>query len=162
FEHWSPPVDGAALQNAPIVGIATDKIVGAVNYVQAIRFYGHVAARLDPLGSEPLGDPALQPEAHGITEEDVRQLPASLVGGPIGETAPDALEATRALKEVYCSSIGYDYDHIRDPEERLWLREAAESRRLRPPQDPIDVKALLARLTQVEAFERFLHRIFPG
>ncbi len=129
---------------------------------RAIRFYGHAAARLDPLGGEPVGDPALSPEAHGVTDDDLRQLPASLVGGPIAESVPNALEAIRALKAIYCSSIGYDYDHIREPEERAWLREAAESGRFRPPQDPIDPKALLERLTQVEVFERFLHRIFPG
>ena len=48
------------------------------------------------------------------------------------------------------------------PEERAWLREAVESGRFRAPADPIDPVALLDRLTQVEAFERFLHRTFPG
>ena len=48
------------------------------------------------------------------------------------------------------------------PEEREWLRQAAERGRFRAPADPIDPVALLDRLTQVEAFERFLHRTFPG
>ena len=48
------------------------------------------------------------------------------------------------------------------PEERDWLRQAAEDGRFRAPADPIDPVALLDRLTQVEAFERFLHRTFPG
>src|SRR5689334_19182165 len=96
FEQWSPPAESA--EPKAIAGVATDKIVGAVNYVQAIRSYGHAAAQLDPLGTEPVGDPALSPEAHGITEDDLRQLPASLVGGPIAESAPNALEATQALK----------------------------------------------------------------
>ncbi|MGH9334548.1 MAG: 2-oxoglutarate dehydrogenase E1 component, partial [Vicinamibacteria bacterium] len=51
---------------------------------------------------------------------------------------------------------------LRDPSERGWLREAAESSRFRPPHDPIDPPALLERLTRVEAFEQFLHRTFPG
>jgi 2-oxoglutarate dehydrogenase E1 component len=161
FEQWTPPAeDGAA---PPTVSMpAIDKIVGAVNYAQAIRFYGHLDARLDPLGSEPLGDPALLPETHGITQQDLAQLPASLVGGPIADKAANALEATRALRAVYSASIGYDYDHIRVPEERTWLREAAESGLFRPPTVPLDERALLERLTQVEAFEHFLHRVFPG
>ena len=48
------------------------------------------------------------------------------------------------------------------PDERVWLRQAVESGQFRPPTDPIDERALLDRLTQVEAFERFLHRTFPG
>ena len=48
------------------------------------------------------------------------------------------------------------------PEERDWLRQAAERGRFRAPADPIDPVELLDRLTQVEAFERFLHRTFPG
>ncbi|HKT10332.1 MAG TPA: 2-oxoglutarate dehydrogenase E1 component, partial [Terriglobia bacterium] len=43
-----------------------------------------------------------------------------------------------------------------------WLHEAAESRRFRDPNDPVDAEALLERLTQVETFEHFLHRTFPG
>ncbi len=58
--------------------------------------------------------------------------------------------------------IGYDYDHIRNPKERAWLRTAAEAGPFRPPAQPMRPLALLERLTQVEAFEQFLHRIFPG
>jgi 2-oxoglutarate dehydrogenase E1 component len=66
------------------------------------------------------------------------------------------------LRAIYSSTIGYGLDHIHIPEERHWLRHAAESGRFRPPQDPIDPTGLLERLTQVEVFERFLHRMFPG
>src|SRR4029077_2729543 len=59
-------------------------------------------------------------------------------------------------------TIGYDYDHVRVPEQRQWLREAAESGGFRAPQAPIDELGLLRLLTRVETFERFLHRTFPG
>ena len=55
------------------------KAVGAFNLAQSIRRYGHLAAQIDPLGSRPLGDPALEPATHGVTEDDLRSLPASLV-----------------------------------------------------------------------------------
>jgi 2-oxoglutarate dehydrogenase E1 component len=157
FAHWTPPVDGMA--DSPVT---CDIIVGAVNLALAIRAYGHLAARLDSLGSPPPGDPGLDPATYGVTEEDLRRLPARLVGGPVAERAVNALEAIQALRTVYSSTIGYGYAHIHAPAEREWLRHAAESGRFRPPQDPIDPLALLERLTQVECFERFLHRSFPG
>jgi len=138
------------------------KAVSAANLAQAIREYGHLAARLDPLGNPPPGEPSLAPEFHGLTDEDLRNLPASLIGGPIAEQSQNALEAIQNLRVVYSSTLGHDYDHLRNFEERRWLREAAETRRFHPSRIPIDEKHLLDRLTQVEVFERFLHRAFPG
>jgi 2-oxoglutarate dehydrogenase E1 component len=158
FERWTPPVE--ARHSAP--QRVCDIVMGAVALANAIRALGHLAARLDPLGSQPPGDPALDAAAHGVTEEDLRRLPASVVGGPVIEQTATALDAISALREVYSSTTGYGYTHIHVPQERAWLRHAAESRRYRPPRDPIDQAALLARLTDVECFERFLHRAFPG
>ena len=171
FAGWTPPAaDGdlaaeasaaapaAALTGQPPVA----KVVGATNLAQSIREYGHLQAQLDPLGSPPPGDPSLALDAHGIDENDLRSLPASVVGGPIAAGTNNAYEAIAALRVVYSTHIGYDYDHIRKPDERDWLREAAESRRYRPSDDPDYLKSLLDRLTQVEVFEQFLQRTFPG
>src|SRR5581483_1659421 len=100
--------------------------------------------------------------AHGITDDDLRRLPASLVDGPVAEHSANAYEAIEKLRRVYCSTIGFDYAHIFVPDEREWLRHAAEPGRFLPPLDPASVAALLDRITQVEVFERFLHRTFPG
>src|SRR5579859_618115 len=83
FEHWAPPDGLAPAASAAGPGLA--KIAGAVNLAQAIRGFGHLAARLDPLGSPPPGDPALRPETYDLTPDDLRSLPASLVGGPAAE-----------------------------------------------------------------------------
>lgn len=158
FSWWTPPLDGPS---ATLVS-AVDKIMGVVNLAQAIREYGHLAAQLDPLGKPPPGDPSLDLTTHGLTEEDLQLLPSSLIGGPVAERTITAREAIQELRAVYCYHLGHDYDHIRIPEERIWLRQAAESGCFRPPHDPINPYALLERLTQVETFEQFLHRIFPG
>jgi 2-oxoglutarate dehydrogenase E1 component len=158
FETWTPADED--VRPAP-EALPLPKIVGAVNLAESIRRYGHLAAQLDPLGTRPHGDPSLQPETHGVTEEDLRNLPASLVAGPL-EHSTSALEAIDALRRVYCSTTGYDYAHVFVPEEREWLRQAAERGRFRSPADPINPVALLDRLSQVEAFERFLHRAFPA
>ncbi len=160
-----PPENGAretATAAPPVGAPCNETVMGLVNLANAIRDYGHLAAQLDPLGTAPPGDPALAPDAHGVTEDDLLALPPHLIGGPIGENARDGLDAIRQLRQVYSGRLGYDYEHVRQPEARAWLREAAESRRFRPPQDPIDPLALLDRLTQVEAFEQFLHKFYPG
>ena len=160
FETWTPPSDEQPTFEQPAVSL--QKIVGAVNLAASIRRFGHLAAQLDPLGARPAGDPSLLPETHGVTDDDLRALPASLVGGPVAEGAATAFDAITALRRVYCSKTGYDYAHVFVPEERAWVRQAAEFGRFRAPSDPIDPAALLKRLTEVEAFERFLHRTFPG
>jgi len=160
FDNWQPLELLRPSSTTPDVPI--DKIVGTVNLAQAIREHGHLAAQLDPLETPPPGDPALDLATHGLTDEDLQKLPASLVGGPIAEGAANSLEAISSLRKVYSAKTGYDYDHVRIPEERNWLRQAAESGQFKISADPIDPKALLKRLTSVEVFERFLHRIFPG
>ena len=162
FQQWTPP-DWDVDEPAPVDGGSLHKVVGAVNLAQSIRRYGHLAAKLDPLGlRKPLGDPSLFPENYGITEQDLRSMPASLVPSPLGEDATTMYDLVEALRRIYCSTTGYDYAHVFVPEERRWLRNAAECGRFRAPADPIDPVALLDRLTQIEAFERFLHRSFPG
>jgi 2-oxoglutarate dehydrogenase E1 component len=170
FDGWSPS-ESAVAAPSPGVGspptaaevpAAIRVVVGAVGLADSIRKFGHLAAQLDPLGTPPMGDPTLDPSAHGISERDLEQLPAALVGGPVAQGAANAREAIDRLRRVYCANTGYDYAAIFVPEEREWLRHAAEFGSFRPPHDPIDPFQLLERITQVEVFERFLHRTFPG
>ncbi len=158
----APGVISPAQVTAP--GLDPLKVAGAINLAQAIRWYGHFDAHLDPLGSPPPGDPALRLETYGLTEDDLRRIPAELIGGVAGEQIAEqggaALDVIKDLRQIYSSNIGFDYLQNRDPEERQWLREAAESRRFSPENEPIDQVALLERLTLVETFEQFLQRAF--
>ena len=162
FEQWTPPAETAAEPAVAAAGIPVHRIVGAVNLAQSIRRYGHLAAQLDPLGTPPPGDPSLGPETHGVTNDDLRQLPATLISSALCENASNMYEVVESFRRVYCSTSGYDFAHVFVPKERRWLRQAVECGRYRSPADPINPVALLDRLTQVEAFERFLHRTFPG
>jgi len=137
-------------------------VVGALNLIQSLRRYGHLAANIDPLGGQPIGDATLDPATHGVTEADLRALPASLVATPAGEGASSLADLAERMRKIYCSTTGYDFAHVFAPAERQWLREAVESSRFHPPHDPIDAVGLLDRLTRVEAFEAFLQRSFPG
>ena len=137
--------------------------IAAFNLAESIRRFGHLAAQLDPLGfHDPIGDPSLQPQAHGLTNDVLKRLPASIVSGPAAQGAANAFEAIARLRQIYCSTTGHDYNHVFVPDERVWLRQAVESGQFRPPSDPIDGRELLERITEVETFERFLHRTFPG
>ena len=63
---------------------------------------------------------------------------------------------------IYCGTIGFDYAHVHAREERDWLHETAKSGRFRDSNQDMNEVKLLERLTQVEAFEMFLHRLYPG
>ena len=139
-----------------------DKVVAVSNLAQSIRRHGHMESKIDPLGSETPSDPTLDPQMHGITEDDLKNLPSKLVGWPIADESSNAYEAISKLKKIYSSTIGYSYDHIYEAEERKWLRESIEKGLYRPPIFPMDELKLLENLTRAEVFEHFLHRIFPG
>ncbi|MBT9259701.1 MAG: 2-oxoglutarate dehydrogenase E1 component [Clostridiales bacterium] len=154
-----PSPDGREGVSAAVEGALAAR---AMNLGQAIRHRGHLAARLDPLGSPPPGDPALDPAYHGLTEADLSRLPADLFDGPLVAGARHAGEVIQRWRQVYCGTIGYDFSHIQDRKEREWLIEAIESGRFRVEMSPDLAGRLLERLTQVEVLERFLHRAYVG
>ena len=182
FSRFTPSLDGEPSRESPGVFPASpadiDQIVFIANLAQNVREYGHLGAHLDPLADPryfpystfatdddaSLGDPLTELElaAQGVTEDAMRQLPSSLIGGPVGKQCGNAHEALTKLKRVYSSTTGYDYMHIEVPGEREWLQEAAETGRFRPSEEEYSALAILDRLTQVEVFEQFLHRTFPG
>src|SRR5579862_10035290 len=148
------------------VPVADDELVrgvaAAMALVKAFRMHGHLAAHLDPLGSEPPGDPALEPERliPTLTPELQARIPSSLLRLHVeGETLADALPR---LRETYTGTIAYEIEHISDHEERVWLRQAIESGRYRRAFSRDERVRLLSRLSQVEGMERYLRRAFLG
>jgi 2-oxoglutarate dehydrogenase E1 component len=144
----------------------SDELLGAVAAAMALikahRMHGHLAAHLDPLGSEPPGDPALEPERliPKLTPELQARVPASVLRLYVpGETLADALPR---LSETYGGTIAYEIEHIAEHEKRVWLRQAIESGKYRTPLSPEEKRELLARLSRVEAFEQYLRRAFLG
>src|SRR5216117_2680743 len=106
-------------------------VAAAMALVKAIRNFGHLAARLDPLGSEPPGDPALDPGPLGLTPEIMARIPAEVLRIYVpGQTLAEALPNLRA---TYCGTIAYEVEHIGSHEERLWLRQVIESGQHRRP-----------------------------
>ena len=163
FRAFTPPADTTP-GSAPVAGTAdTSAAIAAVTLAESIRRYGHLAATLDPIGyHRPVGDPSLHPHAHGLTSDALKALPANIIGGPVAAGAAHAFEAIERLRAIYCATSGHDFAQVFVPDERVWLRESVEARRFRPPANPIESRELLDRITQVEGFERFLQRTFPG
>ncbi len=161
----APAPAAASTSTAPSTSVVPDEellqaVQAATSLVKAHRTHGHLAARLDPLGREPEGDPALDPEPLGLTPEIMDKIPAHILRIHVaGETLADALPH---LRETYCGGIAYEIEHIASHRQRLWLREAIESGRFRAPLTTDESKALLKRLTEVDALERFMHKAYLG
>src|SRR3954468_947816 len=137
-------------------------VAASMALVKAYRMHGHLAAHLDPLGSDPPGDPALEPERliPKLTPRLQARIPARLLRLYVpGETLAEALPH---LQRTYTGTIAYEIEHISDHEERVWLRQAIESGRYRTPLTSEEKTKLLTRLTEVEGMEHYLRRVFLG
>jgi multifunctional 2-oxoglutarate metabolism enzyme len=174
---WAPiPAAAAAAASAKAAeatggGVSTaggrdisDELLEAVQaataLLKAFRTHGHLAARLDPLGVEPEGDPALDPEPLGLTPALMAQIPAKILRMWVpGATLADALPH---LRETYCGTIAYEIEHIASHRQRVWLREKIESGTFRQPLTSDEQQTLLKRLVEVDALERFMHKAYLG
>ena len=152
----SPPPAAAAAPSEELL----QAVQASTSVLKAYRMHGHLAARLDPLGRVPEGDPALDPATVGLTPQLMAQIPARILRMYVpGDTLEQALPHLRA---IYCGPIAYEIEHIASHRQRLWLREAIESGTYRHPLSNDEQKALLERLTNVDAFERFMGRAYLG
>ncbi|HEY5088093.1 MAG TPA: 2-oxoglutarate dehydrogenase E1 component [Gemmatimonadaceae bacterium] len=141
------------------VGAATLRAAAsAAALLDAIRAYGHLAVNIDPLGSAPAGSPELSLESHGLTEAQLASIPGSVVG----TADATAADATARLRALYSSTIGFEFEHLGSFTERQWLRDAVEGGAYHQDLAADEKKAILARLTEVDALERFLGRAYQG
>ncbi|HVA28148.1 MAG TPA: multifunctional oxoglutarate decarboxylase/oxoglutarate dehydrogenase thiamine pyrophosphate-binding subunit/dihydrolipoyllysine-residue succinyltransferase subunit [Candidatus Baltobacteraceae bacterium] len=135
-------------------------VAAAMAIVSGYRTHGHLAAHLDPLGSQPLGDTKLDPATYGLTPSLQAAIPASVLNVKVpGRTLADILPK---LKETYSSTIAYEFEHISNTEQRRWMRDTVESGAHRVALSPKRQREVLNRLTKVETFERFVRKTFLG
>src|SRR4051794_26196248 len=162
----APPLSAAAPSAEPTTapGQIDEELLQAVqaatSLLKAYRTHGHLAAHLDPLGSEPKGDPALQPENVNLTPELMAKIPASILR--IGVPGESLLEALPRMRSAYCDTIGYQFEHLSSHQQRLRLREMIETGAHRQPLTGEEKKRLLDRLIDVFQFERFLEKAYLG
>jgi 2-oxoglutarate dehydrogenase complex dehydrogenase (E1) component-like enzyme len=164
FFRFAEGLGGAGSSGAGSIGqaaVGSDALraaAGAAALLDAIRAYGHLAVAIDPLGSAPPGSPELSPESHGITEALLESIPGSVVGMPDATAA----DATARLRSLYSSTTGFEFEHLGSFKERQWLRDSVEGGTYHQDLTVDEKKAILARLTEVDALERFLGRAYQG
>jgi multifunctional 2-oxoglutarate metabolism enzyme len=160
----APPLPAAPAASPAVAAPPDTELLQAVqaatSLLKAYRTHGHLAARLDPLGSEPGGDPALEPESLNLSPELMAQIPASILR--IGVEGETLLEALPRMREAYCGTIAYQIEHLASHQQRVWLRDMIETGAHREPLAADVKRALLRRLVQVFEFERYLQRAYLG
>ncbi|MGH2982527.1 MAG: multifunctional oxoglutarate decarboxylase/oxoglutarate dehydrogenase thiamine pyrophosphate-binding subunit/dihydrolipoyllysine-residue succinyltransferase subunit, partial [Solirubrobacterales bacterium] len=135
-------------------------VQAATSLLKAYRTHGHLAAHLDPLGTEPKGDPAIEPETLNLTPELMAQIPADILR--IGVPGETLLESLPRMRAVYCGTMAYQFEHLSSHQQRVWLREMIETGAHRQPPSDEERKALLWRLIEVFQFERYLEKAYLG
>ncbi|HYH25212.1 MAG TPA: multifunctional oxoglutarate decarboxylase/oxoglutarate dehydrogenase thiamine pyrophosphate-binding subunit/dihydrolipoyllysine-residue succinyltransferase subunit, partial [Blastococcus sp.] len=135
-----------------------DKEARVIEVIESYRRNGHLMADTDPLEFKVRTHPDLNILRHGLTLWDLdRRFP---VGGFAGEKLMALRDILGVLRNSYCRTVGVEYMHITDPEERQWLQERVEVKHEQPDREK--QKHILGRLNAAEAFETFLQTKYVG
>lgn len=138
------------------------KIAAAVKLAEDIRTYGHLNASVNPLRKDPKKSELFPLSEYGLTEEEMKAIPVSVICKDAPANITNGLEAIQHLRNTYKRTISFEFDHVHDFEERAWITKMVESGELFRKNSPEKLSAVLERLTEVEGFEQFLHRTFVG
>ncbi|HET7173782.1 MAG TPA: multifunctional oxoglutarate decarboxylase/oxoglutarate dehydrogenase thiamine pyrophosphate-binding subunit/dihydrolipoyllysine-residue succinyltransferase subunit [Nocardioidaceae bacterium] len=126
--------------------------------IHAYRVRGHIMADTDPLEYRQRSHPDLDVATHGLTLWDLEREFAT------GSFGNDRFMKLRhilgILRDSYCRTVGIEYMHIQDPEQRRWIQERVERPHQKPPRE--EQLRILHKLNQAEAFETFLQTKFVG
>ncbi len=154
------PKAGKAASGADVRAAALDSI-RALMLIRAYRFRGHFIANLDPLGMKAIGDhPELHPDYYGFGDGDYDH--PIFINGMLGMESATLREIVAALREIYAQSVGVEYMHLSDPEERAWIQDRIEEDRNETEFTVEGKRAILERLTAAEGFENYLHKKHTG
>jgi len=128
--------------------------------IHRYRVIGHLLACMDPLSACPTAHPYLDLDAFGLDVADLDR--AFAAPGLMAQTLAPLKEIIGRLKQTYCHSIGVEYMHLQDPDERIWLQTRMESTRNRTELTVDDRTDLLKKLTSASLFEAFLNKKYVG
>ncbi len=134
------------------------KTARVVELIHAYRVRGHLMADTDPLEYRQRRHPDLDIQTHGLTLWDLdREFPT---GGFGGKPVMLLRHILGVLRDSYCRTVGIEYMHIQDPDQRRWIQDRVEVPYKKPSRD--DQLRILQRLNAAEAFETFLQTKYVG
>jgi 2-oxoglutarate decarboxylase len=137
---------------------AVDKTARVIELIDAYRMRGHLMADTDPLNYRQRRHEDLDVLSHGLTLWDLdREFP---VGGFAGQERMKLRDILGVLRNSYCRTVGIEYTHILDPDERRWIQDRVEVSHEKP--DTAVQKYVLSKLNAAEAFETFLQTKYVG
>ncbi|WP_165311953.1 2-oxoglutarate dehydrogenase E1 component [Vibrio ziniensis] len=138
------------------------KQVKVLQLINAYRFRGHEAAKLDPLNlwkRPPVAE--LDPAFHNLTEDDMDET-FNVGSFAVGTETMKLKDIYRSLNQTYCGSIGAEYMHMTDTEQKRWIQQRLESVVGQPSFSLEEKSTFLDELTAAEGLERYLGAKFPG
>ena len=135
-----------------------DKQSRVQELINSYRVRGHLMADIDPLEYVQRSHPDLEIETHGLTFWDLDR--EFVTGGFGGKRVMKLRDILGVLRDSYCRTLGIEYMHIQDPEQRRWFQEKVEVKYVKPSHD--EQLRVLRKLNEAEAFETFLQTKFVG
>ena len=160
-------VQGNVGQSAPSahsqedIRSATLDSIRAIMLIRAYRIRGHLMASLDPLGlGKAVYHPELDPETYGFSEADMDR--PIFINFVLGLEVATLREIISIVRDTYCGTIGIEFMHIQDPEQKAWIQERIEGIRNQTQFTPRGKMAIYERLVSAENFEQYLHKKYVG
>ncbi len=136
---------------------ATIASLRALMLIRSYRVRGHLEARLDPLGLVvPPTHQELDPRSYGFTDADLDK--SIFIDNVLGRETATLREIVQILRDTYCGSIGVEFMHIQDPEQKSWIQRKVEGAPWRRAFDAKSKRAILQQLTEAEGFEVFCQK----
>ncbi|HWB68252.1 MAG TPA: 2-oxo acid dehydrogenase subunit E2, partial [Mycobacteriales bacterium] len=155
--RWSP--DRPATHESEV-----DKPAHVIELIHAYRVRGHLMADTNPLEFELRRHPDLDIASHGLTLWDLdREFATGRFGSRLFGEAKALMklrDILGVLRDSYCRTVGIEYMHIQDPEQRRWIQDRVERGHVSPERE--EQLRILGKLNQAEAFETFLQTKFVG
>ena len=135
--------------------------IGALRLIRAFRVNGHLIANLDPLNlKEKTQHPELDYRNYGFTDKDLNK--DIFIDGSLGLSSSKLSEIIKILSETYSGSIGVEFVHIQDPDQKQWVQERIEEVRNKTHFTDKGKIAIYRRLLEAEMFEKFLDKKYLG
>ncbi|PZN53255.1 MAG: 2-oxoglutarate dehydrogenase E1 component [Proteobacteria bacterium] len=153
---------GGATLSQEEVHRATRDSVRAIMMIRAFRMRGHLHANLDPLGiaTPPEDYNELSPENYGFTEADYDR--PIFIDNVLGLEFATIRQMLDILKRTYCSTLGVEFMHISDPEEKAWIQARIEGVDKEISFTPEGKRSILQKLIEAEGFEQFIDVKYKG